>query len=180
MSTVKANKIQTLNGDTYNVPIQVVKTVLGDSLGTTSNDSTQDQPAWVISTTTTTWTDTSNLQLTITPRFANSLIKLELHIYAGTGAAAKAAAIRIVRGTTILWRPTSNSTGPFSLGYISGSDGHFHHTLITYDSPNTTSPVTYRLQYRTYSGGSVSNLFGWPAAGHYAPINTFTAMEIAQ
>ena len=179
MSIVKTNKFQTLAGATMNMPIQVVKTSLGDNLGTTSNDSTNNYPSWVIGTNTTTWTDTTNLQLTITPRFATSIIKLELSIVAGNGGANAAPAIRIIRGSTIVWRPINNSVGPFSMLYSSG-DIHGFPTVICFDSPNTTSAVTYSLQYRTYSGNTTVGIFGWPYANHYAPLNTFVATEIAQ
>ena len=179
MSTIKANKIQTVNGSTMNVPLQVVKTSLGDNLGTTSNDQTNENPSWAISSTTTTWTDTNNLQLTITPKFANSLIKLELCMFIHNGGTSKAGAIRVIRGTTVLFRPIYNSTGPFSLGY-GESSRHDHITLTFFDTPNTTAPVTYRLQYRTYNGGTASHFFGYSAASHWSAYNVFVATEIAQ
>lgn len=179
MSIVKTNKIQTLDGTTYNTPIQIVKSSLGDNLGTTSNDLTNDNPSWAFSSTTTTWTDTNNLQLTITPKFANSLIKLELSMFVHNGGTDKAAAIRVIRGTTVLFRPVYNTTGPFSLAYGS-SARHDHVALTFFDTPNTTTPVTYRLQYRTYNGGTASHFFSYSAASHWAPYNVLVATEIAQ
>lgn len=179
MSIVKTNKFQTLAGDTINVPLQVVKVSLGDNLGTTSNDQTNENPSWAFSSTTTTWTDTNNLQLTITPKFASSLIKLELSMFIHNGGTSKAGAIRVVRGTTILLRPVYNTVGPFSFAF--GETARHDHLMFTFfDTPNTTSPVTYRLQYRTYNGGTASHFFGYSAANHWAPYNVFVATEIGQ
>lgn len=179
-SIAKFDIWQNTAGITQPAIVQVVRTSLGGSLGTTSNDSTQDYPSWVIATTTTSWTDTPNLQLTITPKYATSIIKLELSIYMGSGNTARAAAIRVIRGSTIVWRPMSNSTGPFSMSYNGGGELHFHPMIMFFDSPNTTNSITYSLQYRTYNGVNTSHIFGYGSSGHYAPLNTFVATEIAQ
>lgn len=180
MSTVKANKIQLLDGTTYNVPIQVVYSVIHDDAGTTSADQTASTnfPATVVSTTTTTWTDYTPLQLTITPKYANSLIKLELYWYM-YAPSAQNGAIRIRRGTQLVWRPMMNTTGPFSMGHLGSSDHHGTYALSCIDIPNTTAPITYMLQYRTYSGGNC-RFFGWAEGSHWAPKCTFIATEIAR
>ena len=182
MSTIKANKFQTLDGLTYNVPIQVVTSSLGTDLGTTdsaTSDRTNTNASYVIASNTTTWTDTSNLQLTITPKFASSIIKLDLSAYLYSGGANRAGALRIRRGTTIVMRPHHTLTGPFSMGYDEAGANHMHHFLTSYDRPATTSPVTYTLQYRTYNGGSV-HFFAQAANSNYGSLNVLTATEIAQ
>ena len=182
MSIVKTNKFQTLDGLTYNVPIQVVTSSLGASdLGTTdtsTSDRTNLSPSYSITTTTTTWTDTSNLQLTITPKFSTSLIKLELSIYLRTNVTTgDAASVRIRRGNKIVWRPILDTTGPYSTFWTNTSI-HPQMAVIFMDNPQTTSPVTYTLQYRTYNGGS-AQLFG-PAAGSYGNAQYLIATEYAQ
>ena len=182
MSIIRANKIQTVNGNTYNVPLQVVTASIHSNCGTTSNDQTNNSPTtYGLTTTTTTWTDYPYMQLSITPRFATSIIKLDLHWYMHNGGSAQAGALRIRRGTTIVWRPMMNSTGPFSMGYQDGTNLglHMHYGISVVDSPATTSPITYILQYRTYNGANIK-FFHWDSSGHYAPPATFTAMEIAQ
>jgi hypothetical protein len=181
MSTIKTNKFQTLDGLTYNVPIQVVTSSLGTAdLGTTdtsTSDRTNLTPSYSISTTTTTWTNTSNLQTTITPKFSNSIIRGELCVYLHNNSVNNAAAVRIVRGNKIIWRPIMDTTGPYSLGWSSA----FHHGtyVITFiDSPATTSPVTYSLQYRAYTGSSTF-LFG-PGSGGYGNGQYFILTEYAQ
>lgn len=183
MSTIKTNKFQTLDGLTYSVPIQVITSSLGAAdLGTTdtsTSDRTNNNPAWALRSTTTTWTDTPNLQLTITPKFQTSIIRLELTVTLSTDASANAAGLRVRRGNKIVFRPAVNTTGPYGLGY-SGSGGNLwsQYNVVFYDTPSTTSPVTYTLQYRTYNGGTC-HWFGY-VTGDWAPANWFTATEYAQ
>lgn len=171
-------------GNNYNVPIQVVTSSLGTDLGTTdsaTSDRTQNQVPWSIVTNTTTWTDTSNLQLTITPKFSNSLIKLGLAITLNNNGNNNAAGIRVRRGNKIVFRPMINTTGPISTGYTTaGGNQWFTFFYEFYDSPATTSPVTYTLQYRAYSSAFNVVLFSGANNGDYAGANYLTATEIAQ
>jgi len=182
MSTIKTNKFQTLDGFTYHVPVQIVTSSLGTAdLGTTdtaTSDRTNHSPAYGISTTTTTWTDTSNLQLTITPKFANSIMKCELCVYTYSGAALNAAGIRVKRGNKIVWRPIHNTTGPFSNFFVNAGDMHATSTVVFTDAPGTTSPVTYSLQYRTYNGGTC--LFFGTGANTWCNGQYFIVTEYAQ
>lgn len=180
-SYAKFDVWQNTQGVNYNTPIQVVSTAIHTDCGTTSNDQTNNSPStYGLTTTTTTWTDYAYMQLSITPKFASSKIKLDLSWYHYSGGNAYAGALRIRRGTTIVWRPMMNTTGPFSMGYAGGSDTHMHYHISVIDSPATTSSITYVLQYRTYNGGGTSRFFHWDSSGHWAPPATFTAMEIAQ
>lgn len=182
MSIVKTNKFQTLDGMTYNVPIQVVTSSLGAAdLGTTlsaTSDRTNYNASYTIASTTTTWTDTSHLQLTITPKFSNSMIKLGLCVYLNNTANNGAPGIRVIRGTKIVFRPALNTSGPFGVGYSGTGAQHSTYFFEFYDYPETTSPVTYRLQYRSYDGGSC-RWFGHEGE-HWSHANYFTATEIAQ
>lgn len=183
MSTIKTNKFQTLDGLTYSVPIQVVTSSLGAAdLGTTdtsTSDRTNNNPAWALRSTTTTWTDTSNLQLTITPKFASSLIRLELSVCLSTDSSSQAPGLRVRRGNKIVFRPAFNTIGPYGLSFSSAGGNLWNqHNIVFYDYPSTTSAVTYTLQYRTYNGGQC-HWFGY-VTGDYAPANWFTATEYAQ
>jgi len=184
MSIISANKFKTLDGTTYNVPIQVVTSSLGTDLGTTvstTSDRTNDAASWGIQSNTTTWQNTSNLQLTITPKFSTSLIKLGLSIAMSNIGNQNAAGIRVIRGSTILFRPAINTTGPYSTGYTtSGQDCYFHHFFEFYDQPATTSAVTYSLQYRAYASSSSPWWFALPVSNQWGSANWFTATEIAK
>lgn len=179
MSIVRANKIQDLNGSTYHVPVQIVRTSVGTT-GTISNSLVNADPAWAIATTTTTWTDYNYLQLTITPKFSTSIIRLELPYFTNNSGNSNNAAIRIVRGTNIVWQPMHNSVGPYGVGHSTNSALYMTQTIVCYDTPNTVSPITYIIQYRAYSNTNTVRLFAHPGATEYGPITTFTAMEFAQ
>lgn len=172
-------------GTNYNVPIQVVTSSLGTNLGTTvssTSDRTQDQPSWAFASTTTTWTDMplNQLQLTITPKFSTSIIKLGLAITMNNGTNNNAAGVRVRRGTTIVFRPLINNVGPVSTFFTSTGGASWAQFFYEfYDSPATTSSITYNLQYRTYSGAT-AYWFGGSVPGDYAGANYFTATEIAQ
>lgn len=180
MSIISANKFKTLDGTTWNVPVQVVTSSLGTNLGTTSNDQTNANASWSISTTATTWTDTSNLQLTMTPKFTNSLIRLELSIYSWAGGSGRGVAVRVIRGSTILYRPLIDTTGPYGMNFGDLSAHHFTSHLVFFDTPNTISPITYSLQYRTYNGVSAARLFGLQSATSFSAANYLVATEFAQ
>ena len=179
-SYAKFDVWQDSQGNAQNTVLQVVKTSLGDDLGTTSNDNTNNFPAWVIYTNTTTWTTTNNLQLTITPKFSNSLIRLDLCVSLGISAANNSCGLRVIRGEKIVFRPMHNTTGPFDINYHSAGNEHGQRSFIFYDEPNTVETITYSLQYRAYSSANSVAFFGWTGSGHYAPLNTFSAMEIAR
>lgn len=154
-SYAKFDVWQDTQGNKQNTVVQVVKSVLGEDLGTTSSDQTNNFPAWVITTNTSTWTDTNNLQLSITPKFANSLIRLDLCFHNGTRGNANSAAVRVIRGDKIVFRPMSNATvGPFSMNFHGSTGTHTMQSFVFYDTPNTTNTVTYSLQYRAYTTGS--------------------------
>jgi hypothetical protein len=157
--------------------VQVVRSTLGNQ-GTTST-AANENASYVLSFTTTTWTDTNLLATTITPKFSNSLIFLSISVFANQDNSSGEAApsYRIIRGTTVLWQPQTNSSGPYGLTY-SSSQHYEHNTVECWDQPNTISPITYSLQYRSYGGASISRLFGYPGAQQWSPINCFTIMEI--
>jgi hypothetical protein len=189
MSVLKLDQIQSRTGGNITSPntiispgnvIQVVKTQLGVQ-GTTSSAANVNS-SYALTFTTTTWTDTSLLSLTITPKASNSLMMLYLSIFVNQDSsdAQAAPSIRIVRGSTVIWQPQTNATGPYGLTYSTSSQHYEQPTIMCSDIANTLSPITYSLQYRTYGGVANGRLFGYPGADQWSPINTFTVMEIAQ
>lgn len=158
--------------------VQVVKSTLG-SIGTTSSPANENA-SYALSFTNTSWADTSLLSLTITPKFANSYMFLNLSIFYNQDAASGDAspAIRIIRGTTVLFQPQTNTTGPYGITYAN-TQHYDHKTIQCWDQPNTLSPITYSLQYRSYNGAATARLFGYPGTQQWSPTNAFTVMEIA-
>ena len=117
----------------------------------------------------------SNVQKIITPRFANSkilvLISLDGVTWTSDGSYGHFRVERTVGGSNTeigtfgyprQWSSVDNSSGTTM-------------SSILYDTPNTTSPITYRLYFYSNSGTSNFNI-NRDNAGD----STITLMEIAQ
>ncbi len=126
--------------------------------------------AWntTFSTTSTSFVTTGH-SVTITPKFASSKIFLNLaggswYIEAGK------AMVTLYRNNTHI----GHSTG--GLAYKQGNaTARYHpHSASAYDSPNTTSAVTYTAYIKSENG--TTTYYSYPAYG----IMSLTAMEIAQ
>lgn len=167
MSIVKANKFQTLVGDTYNVPIQVKYSALNSS---------------VITTSITAWSDIESL--TITPKFSTSKILIIANYGASGGGS-----IRLVRDSTAL---TTGGTGGSAYMHWENStatqsnfDGgslRTQFTLMFYDSPASTSLLTYKTQITAFDGSGTDGFAVGTASGAYSGglFSGFLLMEIAQ
>jgi hypothetical protein len=154
MSILKANKFQTLNGQTLGT---VLQTVTANSVNSRVTISTS--------------TPTDVVNVTITPYFATSKILVIVNI-AGLGRPVSNnngyGGARIVRNSTQILEMESqamyqsdNTSNEISVG---GTGGH------VLDSPNTTSAVVYRAQLWANSGNAV-----WTDRQ-----SSITVMEIAQ
>ena len=136
--------------------------------------------------TTTSQTPTaSEFQVDITPKYSNSLIKVEFDFYAHPQAAAQSPGMRIVRtisgGTaTVIWQPPTNSSSAFGLDYHPQETApHSMHHIIAFDKPSSTSSINYRAYYYNYSTSSCM-YFSYVADDHWAPPQAFIVTEIAQ
>ena len=109
-----------------------------------------------------TMTAINNLSVNITPKFSNSLIRLDAHFFGELGVEDNTFnhTIAFMRDSTGLHEtPVGNRN--YGYGMITrtfqGSDaGSTPETacIFDYDTPNTTSQVTYKLAIRVYSDGS--------------------------
>ena len=122
----------------------------------------------------TTYVDLSGYSLAITPTAASSkiLITYGLHAFEGPSAGAWTSAFKtqIMRDTTKIY-PTTESD--YEGGILGPADTYTMDKYVsTYlDTPNTTNPITYKVQFKSRDGNSVTvNAY---ANGH------FTLMEIA-
>ena len=135
MSTLKVNTLQNTSGNTLNFVRQVVS-------ATTSTE---------VVVASTTFTDTT-LTASITPSSTSSKILVlicQSYNYS-ISAAAQGFGIKILRGSTVILDPLSDSGGPFAYyTNTSGSWGKASYSLL--DSPSTTSSVTYKTQGRPYN-----------------------------
>ena len=123
----------------------------------------------VTSTTSTSFVST-NLAVTITPKFSTSKI---LVIASGTyqQLGSDVGYITLARGTTNL--------APNSLGFHAGiANNNYNVSMEVYDSPGTTSATTYRARIRTQTATGSSIFPVTVGAGASAAV--ITAIELAQ
>jgi len=127
---------------------------------------------------TTTYTDTS-LTATITPTSATSrILVLVNHAYTQSGANGQWAGVQLLRNSTVIFSPLTDSTGPYEFG-TSLAEGRFGRISINYvDSPNTTSTLTYKTQGRPYAATGPVGF--QPAANVSNGTSTIILMEIAE
>ena len=104
----------------------------------------------------------TGMSVNITPKFSNSLIRLDAHFFGELGEEDNTFnhTIAFMRDTTELHE---NAVGTRNYGYgmltrtFQGTDvGSTPETasIFDYDTPSTTSQVTYKLAIRVYSDGS--------------------------
>lgn len=141
--------------------------------------------AWdnhVVSLTTVTPTAT-DFEIDITPKFTNSIMRIEHnpHIYSGN--TNDSLGIRIVRtisgGTgTVVYQPQSNATSSYGLWY--GGATYFQPTIVAFDKPATTSSVNYKVYIYTYNNANTHYYGGHVGSNQYAPKQYLAVYEIAQ
>ena len=159
MSTLRVNAIQNTSGvDNQGKILQVVN--FTDAIGYYTSTST-------------TFADTG-FGVTITPKFANS--KILINVCATAYSSAHYVYLDVYRnGTTSISGDSTNGiTGP--AGYYTAY--WQTHTLFYEDSPNTTSAVTYDLYGKTYSG--TLNVGAHNSSPAFPNGVYMTATEIAQ
>jgi hypothetical protein len=137
----------------------------------------------------------TNLAVTLTPSSASSIFLIFVNLYASSSASGYHVKYRINRngvypilGNPEGGRPTATGMiNPYNAG---NSDWQYNVSQLSgvhMDSPNTLSPITYRVDASTYAGTTlfINRAAGiWqnvPASGYDAvPVSTLTVMEIAQ
>lgn len=136
----------------------------------------------VITTSVTAWSDIESL--TITPYYSTSKILIIANYGASGGGS-----IRLVRDSTAL---TTGGTGTSAFMHWEGgtaSQGGFDggslrtpFTLMFYDSPASTSLLTYKTQITAYDGSGTDGFAVGTASGAYSGglFSGFLLMEIAQ
>ena len=113
-----------------------------------------------------TMTAITGLSVNITPKFSNSLIRLDGHFFGELGHEDNTFnhTIAFMRDSTGLHEtPVGNRNYVYSMitrTYRDSDTGSTPETgcIFDYDTPNTTSQVTYKLAIRVYSDGSGTDL----------------------
>ena len=102
----------------------------------------------------TTYTDITGFAVTITPTFSNSKILVDVQL--GHGSPGNTDLFfRLLRGSTVINSGSGGSLVDSSM-YGKGGDVYeaYHKTIRFLDSPATTSALTYKVQWRSYSNGT--------------------------
>lgn len=129
--------------------------------------------------TSTTYVDTG-LSASITPNSStNKILVLVSQQATWAGGSNAGGGIKLVRGSTDVYLPATDSTGPYEIYLANSGTGNqlFHrYNLIYLDSPATTSSTTYKTQVRSYNNTHTYyiNQYG----GVTSSTSTITLMEI--
>ena len=127
----------------------------------------------------------SEFQVDITPKFNNSLIRIEFNYYVHTQAINQSGNCKVVRtisgGTaTSIWQPPTNTTSGFGNNYSNaGTSQHEIRHLLAFDKPGTTTSTNYRIYYYNYAASNVM-YFAYNAENHWSCNSALTVTEIAQ
>lgn len=172
MSTLYVDTInEKTSGNGVNIPGHVVQVVEGAVTGSSSTSST-------------TFSDTG-LSASITPKSASNKILVRMDAYAFNGTSGHNNFLMLVRDTTPIGRGgtgTSNNdtASAFTIASpsaINGREGSF--SISVFDSPATTSQVTYKIRFRCETGSDTA-YFNYINNASTRPRSTITLMEIAQ
>ena len=166
-SILKTDKIEGVTASgTVQMPaghvIQTVKSTGGTSSATTSTSFVA-----------------TDISVNITPKFNNSLIRIDVQgvWWLHFGASSEEYFITTVyRDSTNIGSSNTNRVNQFRSGYVDSGNAYNYNngfTIFTFDTPNTTSQVTYKLYVHSGSGLEVRY-------SDQNSENTITAMEIAQ
>ena len=125
----------------------------------------------------TTYTDITGFAVNITPTFANSKILVDVQL--GFGSPGNTDLFfRLLRGGTVINSGSGGSLVDSSM-YGKGGDVYeaYHKTIRFLDSPATTSTLTYKVQWRSYSTGTFYlNRRGQDSA--FSFVSSITVQEI--
>jgi hypothetical protein len=124
----------------------------------------------------------TDFAVSITPKFANSIIRIE---FMGQfwHRATDPMAVAVVRdATTVVWSPTTNDVGSYGMGYNDASSQvYLEQHVSCYDKPATTSSVEYRLYVYKYAASTgASYAFGHSGSDQHSSKPHLTVTEIAQ
>ena len=155
--------VEKTSGHGVNIPGHVVHV----SQAVTSGNQTSSSQTSLV--------DITGATLTVTPKSASNkiLLMFDLGAYTNNGSTFPIPYYAIVRGSTVLHAKSGWYLDARSAGTVFGQQ-LFRIGMSYLDSPSTTSATTYKLQYKSASGGS-----GHPTLG-VEEGSTFTLMEIAQ
>lgn len=167
-STMRFDKWQDTLGQTNNSVLQVKQTVR--SARTTYSSVTS-------------WTDVIGMAVSITPKFSNSKIMVDVMVHASVSGSTTIN-FRVLRDSTVIGIGDSGNTGQAGFRMENSSTSWADVGVYKYlDSPSSSSPITYKLQMLPYYDGrnvTINNSYSGGAGDDYTVISTITVTEIAQ
>lgn len=190
MSTIKTNAIQTVAGkpilNSTGSILQVVQGILGSTFSATSTDN--GTSGYLV--------DVTGLSATITPTSTTSKILIFTNMYIGTTSVGGGyqqhyvikrggTIITALKGTNEGFRPTV--TGKVNMYSPTAAHNTYSMAVLSgvhYDSPGSTSALTYQIAMGGYSGSAVmyvnrSEAFQNASSYDSIPQSTLTLMEIS-
>ena len=153
MSKLYVNEIVEANaGAGVAIPGHVIQVV----------NSQTDNAGW-ITTSSSSFVD-SGVSVTITPKYTNSIIELDFRTYMAHGDYLR---LTLYRGSTDL------ASGDYTFGFHATTTTYESATILWHDTPQTTSPITYKIYFKSHTGSNVH-------LTHNQSGYTFKATEVAQ
>ena len=172
MSTLKTNTIQAATGTTINVASGQVLTQPGSIIQVVRNqDNTTNART---NSTSSSYFDVAIWTASITPKFANSIIRIDACEAGLIPGATNQISLKLLRDST-----TVVETTRWLFTEQGGTWEACNSAFTGYDSPNTTSAITYKIQLK--NKGTTNDqiqLGGYDSTGN--GFASFTVMEIAQ
>ena len=129
-----------------------------------------------------TWTDITNMTVTITPKFNTSKILISVNMGISNGSA-ELHVLRLLRDSTVIGASTGGTYNGFALvdsesigGVKARYIGHVKAEIL--DSPSTTSATTYKVQFWKNGGNNMHiNRRAHNDSSQYS--STITAYEVS-
>ena len=136
----------------------------------------------------TTYTDLTGHNVTITPSRADSKILIDYRInWMHAGGNDTAVTLRLLRNGTVIGSDSGNPMNDDRMGIITlymASQAHFSVSSFNYlDSPATTSALTYKTQVHcdstSFTGGNIWGVNRYPALDNYRGSSSITCYEVS-
>jgi len=129
-------------------------------------------------TTSTSYVDVTNFNLSITPKFTTSriLVIMSCRVNSSSGSSANTrSSLRISRGST----PISNHFVGHFIGDGGASDRNNYESvcMVNFDNPDTTSATTYKVEMASDNSSCTTSITG--GAGDGSHRSTLTLMEVS-
>tara|TARA_R100000278_G_scaffold49302_1_gene42208 strand:- start:413 stop:1003 length:591 start_codon:yes stop_codon:yes gene_type:complete len=149
--------------------LQVIQTFKTDGTSQAGNSSS-------------TYYDISGMSVTITPSSSSNKVLVNWVAQVNSNSTDRNNSIRLLRDSTVIGNSTAGSSQNAQTDHRTTNDTNCHpFTMMYLDSPNTTSAVTYKLQWAIEgSGGNATGYYlNRDAYAAQGAVSHITVMEVA-